>query len=146
MTTPRAAQFTRTQEATLRLPFALAMIATLLSFAAPSSGGSLSARKYTMTLAATEYGWTGAQHRALDELVGPESGWNPCRRYPSTTDCAYAGSNSCGIPQATPCPSAWRGRLASSWREQVRWLLSYIERRYHDPVSASAFRRSHNWY
>jgi hypothetical protein len=117
-----------------------------LTVADPSSGGTLSPREYARELATSQYGWTGAQHAALDEIVGPESGWNPCRRYPGTTECGYSGSNSCGIPQASPCPQAWRGRLDSSWREQVRWLLAYIERRYHDPVSASAFRRSHNWY
>ena len=114
--------------------------------AAPSQAAVVSPKQYAKMLAATRYGWMGVQHRALDAIVRPESGWNPCRRYPSRTDCDYAGSNSCGIPQATPCPYAWRGRLAGSWRAQVRWLLAYIERRYHDPVAALAFRRSHNWY
>jgi hypothetical protein len=119
---------------------------TLLVFAAPSSGARVKPKQYAMSLAASQYGWVGRQHRALSSIVEPESGWNPCLRYPSTTQCGYSGSNSCGIPQATPCPRQWRGRLDTTWRAQVRWLLAYIKHRYRDPVSALAFRRSHHWY
>lgn len=76
----------------------------------------------------------------------PESGWNPCRHYPSTTDCRYSGSNSCGIPQANPCPSLWRGRLWETRYAQVRWVLAYIATRYRDPVHALWFRQAHGYY
>lgn len=95
---------------------------------------------------AAKIGWTGPQWQALDMIVTPESDWNPCRRYPSVTDCGYAGSNSCGIPQRNPCPEAWRGRLGSTGRLQVRELLRYIRGRYGDPLRALAFRRSAGWY
>jgi hypothetical protein len=144
-TTPCAAR-SHEQEAVLRLHHVFVTAVMALVLAAPSFGAAMTPKQYAKTLATSRYGWNGAQQEALDALVEPESGWNPCRRYPSTTDCNYAGSSSCGIPQATPCPVAWRGRLDESWREQVSWLLSYIERRYHDPVSALAFRRSYNWY
>lgn len=118
----------------------------LLLLVSSSYGANVTPKQYAMNLATVKYGWTGAQLLAIDAIVAAESGWNPCRRYPGTTECDYAGSNSCGLPQASPCPAAWRGRLGSTWRAQVEWLLSYIEQRYHDPVSALAFRRSHNWY
>jgi hypothetical protein len=130
----------------LRLTLVLVPAILSLLLAAPSPAASTAPKRYAKQLAAKRYGWTGAQFRALDAIIRPESGWNPCSRYPSTTQCNYSGSNSCGIPQASPCPTAWRGRLGRTWREQVRWLLSYIKRRYNDPLSALAFRRSHNWY
>jgi len=141
----RAPPRSSNQEAILRLSLVFGTTTTLcLLLACPSLG--VTPKQYAMTLASGKYGWTGSQHRALDAIVSGESGWDPCRRYPGTTQCGYSGSNSCGIPQASPCPAAWRGRLAGTWRAQVEWLLSYIDRRYHDPLSALAFRRSHNWY
>jgi hypothetical protein len=95
---------------------------------------------------AAERGWTGGQWRALQALVRPESGWDPCAVYPSRHDCAYAGTSSCGVPQAQPCPTAWRGRLWSVRFAQVRWLLDYIERRYGDPAHALSFRQAHSYY
>lgn len=95
---------------------------------------------------AAKAGWTGSQWVALDLIVTPESGWNPCSHYPSSSDCFYAGTNSCGIPQRNPCPEAWRGRLGSTGREQVRELLRYIRGRYGDPLRALAFRRTAGWY
>jgi hypothetical protein len=93
--------------------------------------------------------WLGTrilEWRALDAIVRPESGWNPCRVYPSRTDCLYAGSNSCGIPQANPCPAAWRGRLWATWRAQCDWIVAYIAARYGTPSAALAFRIMHHWY
>lgn len=87
-----------------------------------------------------------AQFRALDAIVRAESGWNPCAVYPRRVDCSYRGANSCGIPQANPCPRAWRGRLAATWRAQVRWLVAYIQRRYGSPVRALEWRRRKGWY
>jgi hypothetical protein len=84
--------------------------------------------------------------RAVQTIVGAESAWNPCRRYPSVTDCRYTGGNSCGVPQATPCPRSWRGRLASTWRAQVRWLVAYLARRYHSPARALQHRQRFGWY
>lgn len=73
---------------------------------------------------------------ALDAIIRPESGWDPCAHYPSAHDCLYQGWNACGIPQANPCPSQWHGRLFSTRWAQVRWLIRYIIRRYGDPLTA----------
>ena len=91
-------------------------------------------------------GWTAADWRALELIARYESRWDPCAVYPSAHNCAYAGGGSCGIPQAQPCPAAWRGRLWTTRFAQVRWLVDYIGRRYGDPQRALSFRRSHSYY
>jgi hypothetical protein len=106
---------------------------------------ALSVRDYARQQAAVR-GWTGAQWQALEEIVRSESHWNPCAVYPSRHNCTYAGYESCGVPQAQPCPPAWRGRLWQVRFAQVRWLLDYIDRRYGHPQGALQFRRSHGYY
>jgi hypothetical protein len=86
------------------------------------------------------------EFRALDAVVRPESGWDPCASYPGRHDCFYGGYASCGIPQANPCPYAWRGRLYVTRWDQVRWLIVYVAGRYGDPYGALAFRQAHGWY
>ena len=117
----------------------------VLAVAVASARGAVSPRSYAHRLT-TQRWHSQAEWLALDAIVTPESGWQPCRHYPSTTDCRYTGSSSCGIPQANPCPAAWRGRLGATWRAQVRWLIRYVARRYGSPSRALAFRRSHGWY
>jgi hypothetical protein len=95
---------------------------------------------------AADRGWTGGQWRALQAIVRPESGWDPCAVYPARHDCSYTGTSSCGVPQAQPCPAAWRGRLWSVRFVQVRWLLDYIDRRYGDPLHALWFRQAQSYY
>jgi hypothetical protein len=87
-----------------------------------------------------------AEWRALDAIVEPESGWDPCAVYPGRHDCGYTGSSSCAIPQANPCPGAWRGRLWETRFAQARWLIGYVGGRYGSPTSALAFRRAHGYY
>jgi hypothetical protein len=115
------------------------------SLATARTKAPVSVRMYAMREAAAR-GWTGAHWRALEAIVRPESGWDPCAVYPRRHSCAYAGAESCGLPQAQPCPPAWRGRL---WRvrfAQVRWLLDYIAERYGNPRGALGFRQAHSWY
>jgi hypothetical protein len=107
--------------------------------------GTISPRSYAHRLTIARW-HSQLEWRALDAIVAAESGWNPCRRYPSTTDCSYAGLSSCGIPQANPCPREWRGRLAVTWRAQVWWLIRYVTHRYGSPSRALAFRRAHGYY
>jgi hypothetical protein len=102
-------------------------------------------RVYAMREAAAR-GWTGSHWRALEAIVRPESGWDPCAVYPQRHSCAYGGAESCGLPQAQPCPAAWRGRLWQVRFAQVRWLLDYIARRYGNPQGALHFRHAHAWY
>jgi hypothetical protein len=107
---------------------------------------STSPRSYAHRLVLARW-HSEAQWLALDAIVRPESSWNPCASYPGRHDCSYTGSSSCGIPQANPCPREWRGRLASTWRAQVRWLIRYVASpRYGSPIAALVFRRAHGWY
>lgn len=55
-------------------------------------------------------------------------------------------SSSCGIPQALPCPLAWRGRLYATRWAQVRWLIAYVRRRYGDPLRALWHELAVHWY
>jgi hypothetical protein len=107
--------------------------------------GTSTARAYAHTLTVARW-HSEAQWRALDLIVTPESHWDACAVYPSRHDCSYAGSNSCGIPQASPCPFGWRGRLASTWRAQVRFLIRYVAHRYGSPQAALVFRERAGWY
>ena len=129
----------------LALVAAAAALTTAAIFAAPAQSAPTSPRSYAHALTIALW-HSEAQWQALDEIVTPESGWNPCSVYPSVHNCRYSGSNSCGIPQASPCPAAWRGRLDATWRQQVRWLIAYVWKRYGSPLGALAFRTSHGWY
>lgn len=111
----------------------------------PTSHASTDWRAYAKTQAA-KVGWTGAEWAALDEIVTPESGWDPCAVYPSRHACGYSGSSSCGIPQRQPCPPAWWGRLGSTGAAQVAELLRYVRQRYGDPLHALWFRQRTGWY
>lgn len=116
-------------------------IAAVLSFCGTSAASvkSSNVEGYIVTYArhqAAHRGWTGYQWDALNTIVMRESTWNPCRHYPATTDCRYAGGNACGIPQRNPCPQAWRGRLWATWRAQVRELMRYVASRYGTPARA----------
>lgn len=93
-------------------------------------------------------GWTGYLWTALDTRITGESGWNPCRHYPSTTNCAYAGPNACGIPQSHPCSKLllWCGVStigACPVRDQIRWTLDYIAGRYGSPAGLPTFPASY---
>lgn len=71
--------------------------------------------------------------RAFQNVIEAESSFNPCAVYPGRRDCGYSGSNSCGIPQANPCPTSWRGRLWETRWAQVRWAIAYMGDRYGSP-------------
>ncbi len=89
-------------------------------------------------MAASGYGWTGAQATCLDELWTEESGFN-----------AYAAnstSDARGIPQNI---NGWSANYQpGNASQQVSWGLLYINGRYGDPCAAWTFERSHtpNWY
>lgn len=85
-----------------------------------------------------------AEWRAFENVIDRESGFNPCSYYPSSSDCHYQGSNSCGIPQANPCPRSWRGRMWETRWAQIRWAVSYMASRYGSPSATWAFwQRNH---
>lgn len=102
-------------------------------------------------LAAKLYGWTGPAFDAIDGVISQESGWNPCRHYPSTTDCGYTGDAACGIPQAVPCSklrNTWCGVStlgACAANRQIRWLLRYIAQRYGSPYAFADHKWAYGW-
>lgn len=127
---------------------------TLLVCALTASGGASSAHHHHRPATPKAYAkklvlhrWHSIrQWRALNEIVTAESNWDPCAYYPSSHDCGYTGTNSCGIPQRNPCPTSWHGRLFAARWAQVRWLISYVYERYGTPHNALEFRTLHGWY
>jgi hypothetical protein len=88
---------------------------------------------------AQSFGWTGSQWDALNSLVMSESGWSNTAQNPTST--AY------GIGQFLD--STWATVGASKTSDptaQIAAMLTYIRQRYGDPMSAWAFKQSHNWY
>lgn len=111
---------------------------------------------YGKWLAEKRYGWTGTASPATGEfgalylLWNKESGWNPCRHYPSTTNCGYQGNNACGIPQFYPCSKLLNGCAATlgacHFKVQISKGLNYIKGRWETPSQAWAHSRCCNSY
>lgn len=96
------------------------------------------------SMAASRYGWRGAQAGCLDALWTHEnSRWSPTQRN-------LGGSGAYGIPQALPASKM--GAAGPDWQTsaatQIRWGLRYVHDRYGTPCAAWSFERSHvpNWY
>lgn len=98
-----------------------------------TSGGG-GARAIVQRMAA-ERGWTGAQWKALDNLVSKESGWNPKADNPT--------SSAAGLFQKM---TSIHGPLEGSVQGQAKWGLNYIEDRYGNPAKAWSFWQQHNYY
>ena len=109
-----------------------------------SVAGGPANERLAVSMAASEYNWTGQQATCLVDLWSEESAgtWSP-----TVTDPL---SGAYGIPQALPA-----GKMASAgpdWRTsaatQIKWGLGYIEDRYGTPCTAWVFEKSHNpnWY
>lgn len=91
------------------------------------------------TLAASQYGWVGAQWAALYKLWQRESGWRNTAQNPTST--AY------GIPQFLN--STWAsvgGQKTSDARLQEIYGMRYIASRYGSPSAAWAHELSAGWY
>ena len=90
--------------------------------------------------AAAARGWdTGAQWRAIVDLIGGESAWNPKAQNP--TSSAY------GIFQFLD--STWgsvNGHKTSDPAMQSKYGMRYIKQRYGGPIAANRFKHAHNWY
>jgi hypothetical protein len=90
-------------------------------------------------MAASGYGWRGAQATCLDELWTEESGFS---------STAYnSSSGATGIPQLLPGAH----KIPANWSDpavQVAWGLRYISGRYGSPCAAWEHERSQspNWY
>lgn len=105
----------------------------------------MTVRQYAHSLVIARW-HSEAEWLAVDLIIRPESNWNPCASYPSRNDCRYTGPSSCGVPQANPCPTLWRGRLWETRWAQARWLVDYLDSRYGTPSAALSFRMRHGWY
>ena len=96
----------------------------------------LHSKFYALTQAASRYGWSRSEQRALIKLWQKESNW----RSEAYNHKAVNGKHAGGIPQilgldpATP-PSV-----------QIDRGLRYIKERYGKPSIAWSFHRKHNWY
>jgi hypothetical protein len=98
------------------------------------------ARAFAANLAASQYGWGGAQFQCLDRLWQKESGWSYT---------AYnASSGATGIPQSLP--GSKMATAGADWetnaRTQITWGLGYISSAYGSPCSAWSHSQSMNWY
>jgi len=103
-----------------------------------SAGSGSSNEQLANNMAASGYGWTGAQLTCLDELWTEESGFSAYAANPT--------SDARGIPQNI---SGWSaGYQPGNASQQIGWGLSYIAGRYGNPCAAWVFERSHvpNWY
>ena len=104
--------------------------------AAPVAGGSNEALANSM--AASGYGWTGAQATCLDELWTEESGFSAYAADPT--------SDARGIPQNI---NGWSADYQpGNASQQISWGLQYIYQRYGSPCAAWAHEKSTNpnWY
>lgn len=87
--------------------------------------------------AASPYNWTGPQWTALNDIVEAESGW-------SDTVLNSQGSGAAGIAQNI---NGWSADYQKgNARQQIAWLLNYIQQRYGNPVMAWAFHKKNGWY
>jgi hypothetical protein len=87
-----------------------------------------------------EYGMASSDFECINEIWTQESNWNVHANNPSSS--AY------GIPQALP--GSKMSSAGPDWQNnaetQIRWGLSYIEKRYGSPCAAWSFKRAHGWY
>jgi hypothetical protein len=91
-------------------------------------------------MAQRRFGWGPNQFKALDTIVGAESGWNPKAVNPS--------SGAAGIPQMLPSahPDINVKQFLNDPMQQIRWMLNYVSQRYGSPLEALAFREQKGWY
>lgn len=102
------------------------------------SGGTPSQNKALgqQMAAAAPYNWTGAQWTALNDIVEAESGWS--------STVVNSSSTASGIAQNI---NGWSSDYQKgNARQQIAWLLNYIQQRYGTPVMAWAFHKKNGWY
>ncbi len=80
--------------------------------------------------------WGEDQWAAFDKLITKESGWN--------INAVNKSSGACGLGQALPCSKLGDARGNPS--AEIDWIITYINNRYGNPVSAWNFHLNHNWY
>ena len=80
------------------------------------------------------------EYACFDRIIWTESHWNPT--------AVNAKNGACGLGQASPCSKM--ENAIPDWpiapSKQVKWFLSYINRRYGDSCKAWAFWSKNGWY
>jgi hypothetical protein len=114
-------------------------VAAAKAFGAGPGGGAPGANAALARKLMPAWG-SGAEWNAWNALEMMEAGWNQFARNPS--------SGAYGIPQALPPgkmgPAA--NPPQSNPTAQIRWMISYIQGRYGDPLGAVAHENAFHWY
>lgn len=116
---------------------------------AASSGGSPSAKVAAAPISssgatalgkqmAAAQGWSGNEWNALYQLWERESSWNP--------NAVNKSSGAYGIPQANPSGGQGHPYALGDAKSQIAWGLSYVKKRYGDPLKAWAHETGVGWY
>jgi hypothetical protein len=141
--TSMAAQFQATMTAamvaSMRAAIKSAASSASAGFGASPGGGAPSANAALARQIMPAWG-SGAEWTAWNNVAMRESGWNQFAKNPS--------SGAYGIPQALPASKmgAAANPPDSNPAAQIRWMVNYIQGRYHDPVGAWAHELSAGWY
>ena len=114
---------------------AAAMIGGTAGLAGFGAGASTSGYAALGKQMAAQYGWTGAEWTALNNVAMRESGWNPNAQNP--TSSAYGIAQNINGRAGYPDPSP---------AGQIAWMLAYIKSRYGDPIGAWNHEMSAGWY
>jgi uncharacterized protein YabE (DUF348 family) len=106
----------------------------------PAYASSGSAQSIAHSMMRQEYGWGDDQFSCLVQMWDRESGWR--------TDATNPSTGAYGIPQALP--GSKMASAGPNWQSdaatQIRWGLSYIADRYHNPCDAWALWQQQGWY
>ena len=97
-------------------------------------------KQYAYDLVISKYHWSLKDYNSLVKLWNRESHWN-VKSYNRRT-------NSCGIPQASPCSKMKKyGKdYRTNCKVQIKWGLKYIKRRYKTPTKAWKHFKKTRWY
>lgn len=99
-----------------------------------------SAQEYAKSYISTQYGWGQDQFECLVNLWNRESGWRYTAKNPS--------SGAYGIPQSLP--GSKMASAGADWQTnpetQIRWGVSYIQKRYETPCGAWGAFNKKGWY
>lgn len=100
------------------------------------TGGSSNWENVAQRIAQNRYGYSNADFNALDSIIERESGWNP--------NAVNESSGAAGIAQRIS--GYGQGYSQDRPKQQINWLLNYIEDRYGSPQAALAFKNREGWY
>lgn len=101
-----------------------------------SSGGGSNWENVARRIATNRYGYSPGDFNALDSIIERESGWDP--------NAVNDSSGAAGIAQRIS--GYGHGYEQDRPKQQINWLLNYIEDRYGSPQAALAFKDREGWY